>query len=238
MTPVGDRIKDLCKRRGVTLAAACDGAGIAYKTLHAQITRDRDIPLASVDRLARYFGVPLDYFSSYRAAVSIRSDDARSRLHRLAAGAYTEALRDAQLQMMREGYDFGTDEVLDWLARNNGVLQDFDALSERVDLFHPIQSGDTIMRPHRLGRQSLASIFFDLEDEDHYLRTVSKFSRSVIDATMTAHIEASRFDYKVNDQTIDVMVGDRQVSGRYRRVIAPVRDRRGTQFTLVHAKVI
>lgn len=238
MPTTGDRIKDACKRGGITLAAACETAGVTYKTLHAQIRNNRAIPFETIDRLARYFGLPIEFFSSFQPKLAVRPEDGNSVLHQRAAAAYTAALRSEQIEMMKEGYNIGTDDVLNWLATQNGVLSNFDALRDRVDLFHLVGSDDNMMRPHRIGRESLATRFFKLEGEDHYVKTVGGFDRTIIDDVMLAHLGANRLRYSISDRDIDVSIGGDRIVQSYRRIIAPVKDLNGNEYMLVHAKLI
>lgn len=238
MPTTGDRIKDVCKREQITLAAACANAGVVYKTLHAQISNNRAIPFETIDRLARHFDVPIEFFSAFRAKFAVQSGGENTILHQRAAAAYTAALRSEQIEMMREGYDIGTDDVLNWLATQDGVLSNFDALRDRVDLFHPVDSDDNMMRPHRIGRESLATRFFKLEGEDHYVKTVGGFERKIINEVMLAHLGANKLRYSITDQDIDVRIGDERLVQSYRRIIAPVKDLKGREYMLVHAKLI
>ncbi|MBL4766737.1 MAG: helix-turn-helix transcriptional regulator [Rhodobacteraceae bacterium] len=238
MHTTGDRIKDACRRNQITLAAACKKAGIAYKTLHAQISNNRPIPFETIDRLARYFDMPIEFFSAFRPTLAVQSRGDDSILHQRAAAAYTAALRSEQIEMMREGYNIGTDDVLNWLATQDGVLNNFDALRDRVDLFHPVGSDDNMMRPHRIGRESLATRFFKLESEEHYVKMVGGFDRKIIDKVMLAHLSANKLRYSITDQDIDVCVGGDRLFLSYRRIIAPVTDVNGREYMLVHAKLI
>lgn len=238
MKTIGDRIRDACKRQGVPLSTACERAGVTYKTLHAQIRNNRAIPFETIDRLSQYFNLPMDYFSTYQPTVAVRSSDETSALHHHAAAAYTAALRTAQIDLMRSGLDIGTDDVLNWLAAQNGVLENFDALRERVDLFQMVEPEDSMLKPYRIGRDSLATRFFKLEDEDHYVKTVGSFDQSTINNVLLAHMQASDLRYSISDIDLDVSVGPDRLVGSYRRIMAPVKDRNGQKFMLVHAKMI
>ena len=238
MSSIGDRIKELCVRNAMTLSEACTKSGVTYKTLHAQIKHGRAIPFETVDRMARCFDVPMDYFSAYRPTVGIQPSEKHSILHQRAAAAYTAALRSEQIELMRQGFGIGTDEVLNWLSVHGGVLTNFDALRDKVDLFEPVKMDDNMLHPHKIGAQSLARKFFRLEDEAHYERTVGSFSKTVINNVMLAHLDASKLKYSISDVDIDVSIGEAQVVESYRRIIAPVKDLNGKEYTLVHAKII
>ncbi|MEL7114478.1 MAG: helix-turn-helix transcriptional regulator [Pseudomonadota bacterium] len=237
-TTIAKELSDLCKARGVTLAAVCKARGLKYSTLHAQIHNHRPIPFETIVEIARFFDVPLERFSSYRPDVEISSPEGQKILHEKALAVYEAALRDQQLAMMRAGYGVGTDDVLDWLRSQNGQLTNFDALQEHVDLFHPIQSGDTIFRPVRVGRLSLATRAFRAEDEAHFMRIVSGFDQRFLQRVVKAHVDASIVPYRVSDEKIDVTIDGVKISGSYRRIIAPVTDLQGNRLTLVHSKRI
>lgn len=232
------RLSNLCASRGISLKHACDQAGVVYKTLHAQIAHDRPIPFETIAALADYFHVPMETFSSKRSMLSLHAEEHQDELHRRAADVYTIAMQVAKDRMLAQGYPFGTDDVLNWLNRNNGRLDDFEVLKEQVDLFHPIRPEDRIMRPSRLGVQSLATEFFALKGTQDYIEKVSTFDRQIIDNVMQTHIQASSVPYIVSDQELHVRIGNREVRERYRRIIARVHDRNGSEYTLVHAKII
>lgn len=238
MTPVADKIRLLCKKHDLTLASACRTSGINYGTLHAQMSNGREIPFSTIDRLGRVFGVPVDYFSAFRPDISLNSQGGQSILHARAASAYSAALQSEQIKMLRAGYEIGTDQVLDWLASQGGSLANFDALREKVDIFQPLEGYHTLMRPVRIGRESLATRQFGLENEDHYTRVVGSFDRGLIESVMRAHIKASKMRYLVSDKSVDVIIAGQRVRHNYRRVVAPVRDLQGNKFTLVHTKTL
>lgn len=236
MIPVAAKLKKLCEDRCTTLAAACRCAGVNYGTLHAQISNSREIPFGTLDKFGQFFDVPLEFFSGYRAEVAISSDEGQSILHRRAAHAYEQAVRDEHLNMMREGYAIGTDDVLNWLNSQGGRLTNFDTLRESVDLFEPVGAHDHMLRPHRVGRDSLATISFRVTNEDHFVKIVSGFDRGLIDRLLVAHREVAELPYNVSDEMVDVLIAGEQVRVSYRRIIAPVKDVQGNRYTLVHSK--
>lgn len=236
MTPVAAKLKKLCEDRSTTLAAACRGAGVNYGTLHAQISYKRDIPFGTLDQFGQFFDVPLEFFSGFRPEIAISSDEGQSILHRRAAHAYEQAIRDEHLNMMREGYAIGTDDVLNWLNSQGGRLSNFDSLRESVDLFEPVDANDRMLRPHRMGRKSLATTSFHVENEDHFAKIIGDFERGLIDRLLLAHRKAPERPYNVSDEMIDVIVAGERVHVSYRRIIAPVKDAQGNPYTLVHTK--
>jgi len=231
-------IEQLCAERGMTLRAVCKGAGIRYGTLHAQISHGRPIPFETYDRLCNYLCVPLQSLSAYRSTLSVDATSVDTVLHHRAAQAYTAALQKVQMEMMYEGYEIGTDQILDWLSKHENRLENFDAIRENVDLYFPVDPSDNMFHPYRVGKSSLATRCFGIKNEDHFIKVVSSFDQDLLDRVLVAHIEVERHRYMVSDETISVRIGDHSISPSYRRVIAPVFDKSGNRFTLVHSRLI
>jgi hypothetical protein len=128
---------------------------------------------------------------------------------------------------------------LDWLRAQNGKLTNFDALREHVDLFHPVRAGEQMFRPYRIGRLSLATQSFRAEDEAHFLKIIEQsVDAEIMQRVLAAHKEVAVMPYKVSDETINITVNGAQLSGAYRRILAPVTDLDGNRFTLVHSRRI
>ncbi|WP_137701662.1 hypothetical protein [Marimonas lutisalis] len=239
MTELGKLTSDFCKRFFGGLKPACEAAGLKYSTLHTQIAKEREIPFSSIQALCDAAGVSLEAFRSKRADIGVLAPQTSAALHKRAAAAYSQALRDVQEEMLRNGSDIMIDDVLNWLKRNNSRLEDFDVLRERVDLFRQVEQGDSIMRPKHIGKHSLAARFFNIEDTSTYLQTVSTFSRSIIDNSLAAHWHVRNSQrYLVEDVTIAVELNGQPVEGSYRRIMAPVQTPDGEQLTLVFARLL
>ncbi|RAI52913.1 hypothetical protein DOO74_15635 [Rhodobacteraceae bacterium AsT-22] len=239
MSDLGQRTADFCKRHFGGLKPACAAAGLKYSTLHSQITNGREIPFSSIERLCHAAGVSLEAFRSNRAEIGVIAPAPSATLHRRAAAAYSQALRDVQNEMLRMGGDIMVDDVLNWLHRNDGRLEDFDAIRERVDLFYPVQSDDNLMRPAKVGHQSLAAQYFRIEHTQDYAHRIGQLSRRIIDATLASHIEVQRRQqYQIADIDFSATVDGIEIKEKYRRVMAPVEAPDGQKLTLVFAKLI
>ncbi|WP_049642292.1 hypothetical protein [Candidatus Rhodobacter oscarellae] len=222
----------------MSLSRACREAGVNYKTLHAQLTHGREIPFPTIDKISRYSGLPLEYFSDFRPNVAIRSPEGSSELQQRVAKALEIAVREQSMDMMRAGYSIGTDDVLDWLRANGGVIQDFDGIRQHVDLYHQVIGADYGLRPHQIGTYSLATRSFGAQDEDHYQQIVNGFDKGLIESVVADHMEAASRDYLLSDRAIKVLIAGEHVAVAYRRLIAPVRDVYGNKFNLVFARRI
>ena len=146
------------------------------------------------------------------------------------------AIREQSVEMMRSGYSIGTDDVLDWLRVNDGVLQNFDGIRQYVDLFHKVDYEDNALVPYQIGRDSLAARRLNVENEDHFSQVVNGFDKGLIEQVMADHVTASSRNYLLSDCQVKVTVAGNDLAVAYRRLIAPVRDLQGNEFSLVFAR--
>lgn len=239
MNELGTKVSAFCERHFGGLKAACTASNLKYSTLHAQISLEREIPFSTVQKLCDSAGVSLEMFGKERTTIGFAAPQVSDALHRRAAAAYSQAMRDVQAEMRRRGTDILCDDVLNWLHRNNGRLTDFDALRERVDLFEVPTAETNIMEPERIGQFSLAAQFFNIKDTSEYLKKVSTFDRSIIENSLASHWrvrEKQRYD--IEDVAISVPVDGEIIQGSYRRIVAPVKTLDGRDLTLVFARVL
>ncbi|UYV38160.1 hypothetical protein N4R57_03460 [Rhodobacteraceae bacterium D3-12] len=239
MNDLGTKVSRFCEQYFGGLKAACIAADLKYSTLHAQISLEREIPFSTIQRLCDAANVSLEIFSKSRATIGFAAPQTSDVLHRRAALAYSQALREVQDEMRRHGTDILCDDVLNWLHRNNGRLTDFDALRERVDLFELPTPDTKIMAPKRIGQHSLAAQFFNISDTDEYLKKVSSFDPSIIENSLASHWRVcKRQRYDIEDVAISVPVDGELIQGSYRRIVAPVQTIDGRSLTLVFARVL
>ncbi len=239
MNELGQKVSRFCERQFGGLKAACTTAGLKYSTLHAQISHEREIPFGTIERLCDAAGVSLEVFRKSRATIGLAALETSDALHRRAAAAYTQALRDVQTEMRRSGGDIICDDVLNWLHRNNGRLTDFDALRERVDLFEVPTTESLIMEPENIGHVSLAARFFNIADTSEYRSRIRDLEPGLVSNSLAAHWRVrNTMRYDIEDVAVCLDVNGNHLEGKYRRIIAPVETLDGRQLTLVFAQVI
>jgi len=236
MSILAERLRMLQKQLGLSLKDLVRPTSVKYTTLHRQMAESRHIPFATIDDIAQAHSVPLNYFSQYRPVFVV---GAENDVHKDFARAATAALRDIDLRALERGLVIDERSVMNWLEAEGGVLRNFDHLIEVVDLFHPAETGDTILRPHRLGKYSLATIFAELESEDDYIRRVRALDPKQLCGLLEDHLDIQRRPggCRVDHLDIAEATDERLVAGRYRRVMAAVRDVYGRPFTLVYARL-
>ncbi|MDQ2090536.1 helix-turn-helix domain-containing protein [Marimonas arenosa] len=234
---VGDNILKACKARGVSLARACTLADLRYSTLHSQIANEREIPFSTIDKLSAALNLPLGYFSSHEPAVRIEPDEEATLLQARAARALSNLLERQVAALADWGYQIGVEDVLDWLIAHDSMLIKHDWLIERVDLFYPVKKGDTMLRPYRIGSQSLAARYFRLLDTDDYNEVVGRFNRDFLNRLLVAHRDVANKRYSVADVMIDEVIDGARIKGTYRRLLAPVTTPDGQKLTLLFSKL-
>ncbi|MEP4195961.1 MAG: hypothetical protein ABJL99_10040 [Aliishimia sp.] len=238
MLTVGQRIIQRCSELGIKLKPACDLAGVEYPTLHQQIRKNRPIPFATIDKLAPVLQSPLELFSERRSSIMVTPFSSDPRVTK-ASKAANKHLKDAELKAIESGTEITTDAILDWLDREGGRLNNFEEFRDSVDLFFPAQEFDIIVRPAHLGKYSLATRFFDLKGPEDYQEKVSLFDPGTLSEMVATHVAVQQSsNYRVDDVNIVVTVNGKEISGRYRRVMAPVIDENDEPFTLVGARLI
>ncbi len=211
---------------------------LPYGTLHAQIKNNRAIPFLSIDLIASYFGVSADYFSERRASLIVRSDEGSEQGIEFAQQT-SKALMAAKQGLVEMGLQISTDHILDWLNRENNTLKNHEQFAEKFDLFYPVKERSGMLVPKKMGKESLATIFFDIRDEQDYVDKVGSFPPSTLRDLIRAHVHVQKSStYQVDDMEIAVRIDGRIVAGKYRRVLAPVTDLNGQKFTFVFARLI
>ena len=239
MNDLGKKVSDFCERQFGGLKSACSTANLKYSTLHAQISLEREIPFSTIERLCDAAGVSLEMFRKDRATIGLAAPQTSDMLHRRAAAAYSQALRDVQTEMRRLGTDILCDDVLNWLHQNNGRLTDFDTLRERVDLFEVATPETEIMQPAKIGHNSLAAQYFGIGDTSQYVSKISRLDRSVVENSLAAHWRVQKTQrYEIEDISISTNLVNRMIDEKYRRIMAPVETIDGKKLTLVFAKVL
>lgn len=234
---LGDNILKACKARGVSLARACSLADLRYSTLHSQIHNQREIPFSTIDKIAAALNLPIGYFSSHEPAVRIEPDEEATLLQARAARALSDLLERQVAALADWGYQIGIEDVLDWLLAHESRLVKHDWLIERIDLFYPVKKGDTMLRPYRIGAQSLAARYFRLLDTNDYNEVVGRFDRNFLDSLLAAHRDVSGKRYAISDVMIDEVIDGARVKGTYRRLLAPVTTTNGQRLTLLFSKL-
>lgn len=232
------RLKRACEMRNLGIPQVCDLAGLKYKTLMAQISRKSKVPYETVDDICRALDLPHTYFSKHSPSLAVSSHRDIAGVEAAAAHLVNEAMQAAHLQALRRKSQLSTDDVLEWYRRTGGDLDCYDAIKDSVDLFHEMGAEDRIPDPYRIGRNSLSTRQFEIEDEDHYKARLNGFDPDLLEEIKRGRIEASRRNFIIEDVQISTKIGDREISIQYCRFIGRVVLPTGGALTMVHAMLL
>lgn len=237
MTCVGEKLRLLSKHRFGSLKAACEAAGVNYKTFHMQLKRGSKLSIDLVFPLSRVLGVTVEQLmDDGNAVIGLSASDPADEIR---AQNYNKQIRQLHAELTRYGTPPDCNDILNWLRISGGRLSPLDQISNYVDIFEPVETSHNLMSPHSIGPASLASLWIGIGSAEEYARKVGQFSRDIIDASLMAHLrvqEANR--YNVEDVTVYGCIDGKSIEESYRRVIAPVKDQSGRQFNLVFAELL
>lgn len=233
------KIKRACETRGLSVKQMCERTdSVVYKTLLQQFARGSRIPHVWIDEIAHVLEYPLSYFSKYLPTMGASVERDADDMARAAANLIDVAMNTAHMAALRRQSQIGTIDVLDWLDRNNGELVDFDALKDSVDLFEVMGAVDNIPTPYRIGRDSLSTQQFEIDNEEHYVRKLKTFHPSVLENIKKGRIEASYRPYMLATVEFRAEVGGKWIVEKYRRLTAKVYLPNKQELTLVHAVLV
>ncbi|MEX0281259.1 MAG: hypothetical protein AB3N13_08745 [Arenibacterium sp.] len=228
-------IRRLCTDYAGSLKAACEKAGIRSGTLNSQLNNGRKVNFEDIVRLAAAWNIPLlDFVSPETRAKLAKTPNAFSKA--AARQAIKQQYYKVIADLIAEEAQPSVDDVLDYLHETGFQLSNFDWIRDQVDLFEPLAATDTLMRPTHLGKSSLATKNFNVNNRQSYQRLVSTFDRSLIDSVMAAHHMCGQTDYLVTDVKFDEIIQGVRVQGQYRRIMARVTGEDGNRQTLVYSK--
>lgn len=238
MGVVHDKIRLAISDRGMTMPQAAKACDLKYTTLRTCLVDERDIPFSTLSAISNGLSLDFAYFSDAVPAISLEDFRSRDR-------AVAEAMRGikAELEKTARGILYKGDAIslqsfLDWWVTNCGRLENFDRIAERVDVFEVPSKESNQIIPTKVGRESLATKHFRLEETQHLNQTLDGFSTPCNKQLVAAHLEAfSRGEPVISHPEIDEKLRDgTPFKRRYRRVLAPVKRSNGKMVLLNYSE--
>lgn len=132
------------------------------------------------------------------------------------------------------------DDVLTWWHQQGGRLNNFDRLSDYVDLYAAPSAEVIAPAPYRLGQHSLAAHSFNLRTTEHLRQLIDGFDKDLIENVRLAHVETTGGQPNLSVQQIDVNLPGYSFPLRftYKRLLLPVRDAGGRALILNYSQAI
>jgi transcriptional regulator with XRE-family HTH domain len=147
---------------------------------------------------------------------------------------------EAHRKLARRGTRPLLDDVLTWWHQQDGLLSNFDRLSEHVDLYHAPDPEAALPEPYRVGQQSLACVSLGVETADHLRYLLTTFDEKLCENVKLAHVETRRGDPKLSIEKIDVTLPGHSFPLRfeYKRLLLPVHDQDGNEYVLNYSQAL
>jgi len=227
---IGERIKEACNMTGISLKKACTLSEVKYGTLYNQISFGREIPFETVVRMSDSLHIPLSFF----AASSTLSSPSTVNANRWKVAEIANSERGA---CSRAGFSVSTDDVLDWYHKEGGILKNWEWFSDQVDLYHPIEPTDKIMRPVQIGKRSLTAERLMITGNRDFYQIVGSFEKKILDRAMSTHRSLQDAPYLVTDEEIDVRIKGQRINSGYRKVSMSLIGSKGEPITAVFSKL-
>lgn len=148
--------------------------------------------------------------------------------------------REAHRKLSQRGAHPLLDDVLTWWHQQGGQLNNFDRLSEHVDLYIAPTSDTALPEPYQVGHNSLAARSFGIETAEHLSYLFTTFDHSLTERVRLAHVETSKGEPKLSIEEIDVELPGHRFPLRftYKRLLLPVKDHTGQDFVLNYSQAL
>jgi transcriptional regulator with XRE-family HTH domain len=148
--------------------------------------------------------------------------------------------REAHRKLATRGAQPLLDDVLTWWHQQGGLLTNFDALSEHVDLYRAPEPNARLPDPFKIGQQSLATRSFGINSTEHLRYLFTTFDEKLCESVTMAHVETNKGDPQLSIQEIDVTLPGHVFPLRftYKRLLLPVRDTENNEYILNYSQAL
>lgn len=234
MTQLHDLIRCEIEIASTTLRAVAIACGISYPKLNAALNNYSALDYRDVSAIEHRLGLGYGFFAQQLSPTTENPADSDAVL------LLNQALRLARQQKVRRANRVTMKQFLDWWYAHSGRMEEFDTIRERVDLYASPNPGSQLVQPLRTGRQSLASLHFELQNTQHLARTLQGFTPSLNRDLVEAHMTAlKRGEPVLSHPSLNELLPSGQSFKRtYRRILAPVRDDKGNTFIVNYSEDI
>lgn len=206
------------KQRGKSIRWLANEVGAQPRTLQSALSRrHRKMDFEAILGISSLLGISLDALSDGDEPTS--DQQARELLNAaLSLVAQGEKTTPLKSKLSMEGF-------LDWWCASKGLISKSDCYLERIDIFEPPSEEAPQIKPLLTGRDSLASIEFDVSCPVDLTETLNGFSPECNNLLVDAHLDAiKRGEPVLSHPNLNEPLRDgSQFAMRYRRILAPMR---------------
>lgn len=152
----------------------------------------------------------------------------------------TAVTKETYRKLSRRGVKPLLDDVLTWWHQQRGLLNNFDKLSEHVDLYAAPRLDSYLPEPIRVGYNSLAAQSFGVQSAEHLRHLLTTFDGELIERVRLSHVAATKGEPQLSIEEIDVELPGHTFPLRfsYKRLLLPVRDSDGNDYVLNYSQAL
>ncbi|MEM7731418.1 MAG: helix-turn-helix transcriptional regulator [Pseudomonadota bacterium] len=236
-----DRLKDEIHKSDYDFKSLSLQIGQGERYISNLLSTKSDPGFSNVVKICAALGLSPNQIAGLTDEVTLFSEDLDQ--HVVSAQAekiLTAVTRETYRKLSRRGVKPLLDDVLTWWHQQNGLLNNFDKLSEHVDLYVTPDVHSKLPEPYRVGYNSLAAQSFGVQSADHLRSLLTTFDGELVERVRLSHVETSKGEPRLSIEEIDVELPGHTFPLRfsYKRLLLPVRDSDGHAYVLNYSQAL
>ncbi|WP_371224486.1 helix-turn-helix domain-containing protein [Roseovarius sp. 2305UL8-3] len=205
------------------------------------LSNQSDPGYSSVVKICSALGLTPNQIAGLDDQITLAGTEADTRVVSAhAERILTAVTKEAHRKLASRGAQPLLDDVLTWWHQQGGILANFDALSEHVDLYRAPRPDARLPDPYKIGEQSLATRSFGINSAEHLRHLFTTFESKLSESVTLAHVETTKGDPQLSIQEIDVTLPGHTFPLRftYKRLLLPVKDTQGNGYVLNYSQAL
>lgn len=200
------------------------GKGATY--ISTMIRNKNDPGLSTVIEICKALGIGLGELVNDNEY----SDDTRrvkpEELEEMLKSIASEVTARANASLQNSQSSMTIEDMMSWWHQHGGRLENVDNFLEDVDLFHPPCAISNTPKPARVGKSSLVTRKFNIENENNLEHLLQKMEGRWPSNIAEAHYTALKGQPLLRVVELDVIDPNKneRVTAKYSRLLLPVRD--------------
>lgn len=200
-----------------------------------------DPSLTTCRRLSERLGVSIEYLAGMVDEMTVTGDGiAKGTVNLIAEKLIEDIHRATKEAVSGPSRRPDMDDLIRWWHMNDGVVPDHTGMLEYVDFHEKPQAEDHMLKPHSLGPNSLASKVLGTPDVDLLRRSMESLTPENMETALSGyrHIEGANFHVTIENVSAKHAATAAPIKLTYRRLLMPVRDKKGHELILNYSKLI
>ncbi len=238
MSNFHDRLEAKIKEAGISRRKLSLEIGQGQSYIANLMLNRSDPGFETILRICTILKTDPNELAGVSPSVSLTSTSmAPNDVDQIAEKVYSKLAQDAWIAQKPRQMRPRVDEIIEWWDTQNGLLQNFDQIAESVDLFDLPNETSQHISPYKMGRESLATRAFGIEDADNLRRVLEGFDPQFNETLVLSHRSSSlgKIVHSVEDLDVGV-AGKGRVQVKYQRLLLKVHDISGREFILNFAQ--